>query len=90
MNTWRWGTQITSNYYKGNRFTKGNDTSQPFNTLFDQDLKLVKEQFLNNFTKNCKNIDNTHVKVKENLNRTPYENIPIHIKFDVGLPITLH
>ena len=40
---------------------------QTLNKLFNQDLKLVKERFINNFTKKYKNIDNTYVKVKKNV-----------------------
>ena len=57
--------------------------------LFGQDLKLVKEHLLNNFTKNYNDIDRTHVMVQGNLIRTPNDNAPIHINFDVGLPITI-
>ena len=51
--------------YKGNQFTKENDMVQTLNKLFNQDLKVVKERFINNFTKKYKNIDNTYVKVKK-------------------------
>lgn len=78
------------NVFKGNRLIKENDMLQSLIKLFDQDLKLVKEHVLNNFTKNYNDIDRTHVKVQEILIRTSNDNAPIDINFDVGLPIAIY
>lgn len=58
--------------------------------LFDQDLKIIKENLLNQFTKSYNDIDRTHAKVKNKLLRTPNDNAPININFDVGLTIVIH
>ena len=81
--------KLVQNSLKVNRLTKGNGMLQTLKKLFDQDLKLVKEDLLNNFPKNYNEIDKTYLMMKEILIRTPNDNVPIHINFHVGLSINI-
>ena len=68
-------------------FSKGIILLHLLKRLFDQDLRLVKQLFLNNYT-NYNNINDTHVRVNKKVIRIPYDNAPIHINFDASYPIT--
>ena len=82
--------KLFQNEYKGNRLAKGSDILQSLKQLLDQDLKLVKEHLFKYFTRNYNDNDNSNIMIKDNLIRTPNDNVPIHINCDVDLPITVH
>ena len=72
----------------GDRFdSNGNISFHSLKIFFDQNLISVREYLLNNYT-NYNDINNIHFKVKQNLIRTTNNNVPIHINFDIGPPIT--
>ena len=80
--------QLFRNDYKGDRFfTKGIVTLHKLKLLFDSDLNLVKEHQLNKYS-NYYNVDDTHIRVKENLILIQKDIGPIHFNFNVGYPTT--